>query len=95
MFDAAKQRLSGERTGVTYRLGDEMRVRVARVDLDDRKIDFELVEAKSSSRKRRAPHKADANKASGAKAAASKPASGAKDGAPKRKRRRSRKPKQD
>ncbi len=94
-FDAAKQRLSGERTGVTYRLGDEMRVRVVRVDLDDRKIDFELVEAKTSSRKRRAPHKADANKPSGSRAEAKKPAGGSKDGAPSRKRRRSRKPKQD
>lgn len=92
-FDAAKQRLSGERTGVTYRLGDEMRVRVVRVDLDDRKIDFELVEAFKSSRKRRAPSKS-AEKKSGA---ATQSAASNKDGAPKpkRKRRRSRKPKSD
>lgn len=43
-FDASKHRMQGERTGTVYRLGDRLRVRVVRVDLDDRKIDFELVE---------------------------------------------------
>ena len=52
-FDAAKQRLTGERTRVTYRLGDPLRVRVVRVDLDERKIDFELVEALRSTRRRK------------------------------------------
>lgn len=42
-FDAVKHRLVGERGGVVYRLGDSMTVLVARVDLDDRKIDFEPV----------------------------------------------------
>jgi len=42
-FDAIKHRLIGERTGQTYRLGDKMKVLVARVDLDERKIDFEPV----------------------------------------------------
>lgn len=41
--DAAKHRLIGERTAVSFRLGDEVRVQVARVDLEDRKIDLELV----------------------------------------------------
>ncbi len=41
-FDPAGHRLRGERTGNTYRLGDEVRVRVVRVDLDERKMDFEL-----------------------------------------------------
>lgn len=44
-FDPVGHRLRGERSGQTYRLGDSLRVRVARVDLDERKIDFELVEA--------------------------------------------------
>jgi ribonuclease R len=35
----------GERTRQIYRLGDKVRVRVARVDLDETKIDFELVGA--------------------------------------------------
>ncbi|SFG69019.1 ribonuclease R [Neptunomonas qingdaonensis] len=42
-FDAAKQRLVGERTRKVFKLGDRLRVQVARVDLDDRKIDFELI----------------------------------------------------
>lgn len=33
----------GERTGKTYRLGDVVRVVVARVNLDERKIDLDLV----------------------------------------------------
>jgi ribonuclease R len=44
-FDAAKQRLAGERSGRSFRLGGSVRVQVARVDLDDRKIDLALVEA--------------------------------------------------
>ncbi|KTD21796.1 ribonuclease R [Legionella londiniensis] len=43
-FDAIKHRLTGERGGRVYRLGDKMAVMVARVDLDERKIDFEPVE---------------------------------------------------
>ncbi|KEA64601.1 3'-to-5' exoribonuclease RNase R [Marinobacterium lacunae] len=41
-FEAAKQRLIGERTRKVFKLGDPLRVRVVRVDLDERKIDFEL-----------------------------------------------------
>jgi ribonuclease R len=44
-FDPAGHRLRGERTGRSYRLGDAVRVRVVRVDLDERKMDFELAEA--------------------------------------------------
>jgi ribonuclease R len=43
-FDAVKHRLIGERGGHVYRLGDKMTVLVARVDLDERKIDFEPAE---------------------------------------------------
>jgi ribonuclease R len=42
-FDPAKHRLTGERTHFSYRLGDSIEIRVARVDLDERKIDFELL----------------------------------------------------
>jgi ribonuclease R len=44
-FDAAHQRLTGERSGRSFQLGGKVRVQVARVDLDDRKIDLELIEA--------------------------------------------------
>ncbi|MFC5696891.1 ribonuclease R [Pseudomonas sp. GCM10022186] len=43
-FDPIHHRLSGERSGRSFRLGDEVEVVVARVDLDERKIDFELSE---------------------------------------------------
>nr|VFJ51301.1 MAG: RNAse R [Candidatus Kentron sp. DK] len=42
-FDPAHHRLRGERTRRVYRLADILTVRVARVDSDQRKIDFELV----------------------------------------------------
>ena len=41
-FDAAKHQLMGERTKQRYRLGDRVRVKVVRVDLDTTKIDFVL-----------------------------------------------------
>jgi ribonuclease R len=42
-FDAAKHRLLGERTNKAYRLGDELRVKLVKVNLDDKKIDLALV----------------------------------------------------
>ncbi len=39
-FDPAKHMLKGERTRARYRLGDRLRVRVVRVDLESAKIDF-------------------------------------------------------
>ncbi len=44
-FDPVHHRLIGERTARMYRLADPVRVVVARVDLDERKIDFELAES--------------------------------------------------
>jgi ribonuclease R len=41
-YDAGKHQLMGERTKKRYRLGDRVRVKVARVDLDTTKIDFVL-----------------------------------------------------
>ncbi|MFA7243087.1 MAG: ribonuclease R [Sulfuricellaceae bacterium] len=41
-FDAAKHCLLGERTGQRFRLGDRVRVKVVRVDLETAKIDFQL-----------------------------------------------------
>jgi ribonuclease R len=42
-FDAVRHLLSGERRGLRFRLGDEVRVQVLRASLEDRKIDFRLV----------------------------------------------------
>lgn len=41
-FDPAQHKLQGKRTGMSYRLGDQVRVMVARVDLEQREIDLEL-----------------------------------------------------
>jgi ribonuclease R len=43
-FDARQQLLTGERRGLRFRLGDPVRVLVLRASLEDRKIDFRLVE---------------------------------------------------
>ena len=48
-----KQHLVGERTKTVYRLADPITVKVVRVDLDERKIDFELVEAAPPAKKKR------------------------------------------
>ncbi|TSA21608.1 MAG: ribonuclease R [Betaproteobacteria bacterium] len=42
-FDAARHQMLGERTATRYRLGDKVRIKVVRVDLDTAKIDFTLV----------------------------------------------------
>ncbi|MBX9868269.1 MAG: RNB domain-containing ribonuclease, partial [Burkholderiaceae bacterium] len=47
-FDNIKHMLIGERTRKIYRLGDKIQVKLARVDLDDRKIDFLLSTTKKT-----------------------------------------------
>jgi ribonuclease R len=47
-FDPISHCLIGENSEMCYRISDRMKVRVARVDLDDRKIDFDLVEVLST-----------------------------------------------
>lgn len=44
-FDARNHRLVGDRAGRVYNLGDAVQVRVVRVNLDERKIDLELLQA--------------------------------------------------
>lgn len=48
-FDAAKQRLIGEHSRTCYQIGDTVEVKVTRVDLDERKIDLQMVEQLESS----------------------------------------------
>ncbi|MDD0974306.1 ribonuclease R [Pseudomonas fontis] len=43
-YDPVHHRLAGERTGRSFRLGDTVEVKVMRVDLEQRKIDFEVAE---------------------------------------------------
>ena len=44
-YDNARHCLKGERTGKTYRLGDRIKVQVAQVNLDDRKVDLRFIES--------------------------------------------------
>ena len=56
-FDPVGHRLTGKRTGTVYRLGDRLRVQLAAVNLDERRIDFVLApRGQGGSKKRR--HKA-------------------------------------
>ncbi len=68
-FDPAGHRLYGERSGAVYRLGDPIDVLVARVDLDERKIDFALASAGKQMGTKKAGHKTKflGNKKSAAK----------------------------
>lgn len=45
-FHEQHMALIGERTSKVYRLGDEVKIRVARVNMDDHTIDFEMVDMK-------------------------------------------------
>ncbi|WP_286719602.1 ribonuclease R [Thalassolituus sp. UBA2009] len=53
-FDAVKHRLVGERTRRSFRLGDKLWVRVMNVNLDERKVDFELTTAPVNARRSKA-----------------------------------------
>lgn len=44
-FDPVHHRLRGERTGRVFRLANRVKVKVIRVDVDEKKIDFELVDS--------------------------------------------------
>ncbi len=46
-FDPIRKTLAGERRGMSYRLGDPVRVVVMKASLEERKIDFKLVEEKA------------------------------------------------
>ena len=52
-YDPSRRRLTGEHSGVMFQIGEELRVRVVRVDIDQAKIDFELVEGSAKPRRNR------------------------------------------
>ena len=45
-FDRASHTLTGNRSGNAFRLGDLVKVEVARVDIDRRELDFRIVQRK-------------------------------------------------
>jgi ribonuclease R len=80
-FDPIAHRLIGERSGQTYQIGDPVTIKVARVDLDERKIDFELLspivtggdgDAASGAKKRKKNKKTKAKSGSSTKRRAKK-----------------------
>ncbi|MEK8132581.1 ribonuclease R [Paenibacillus filicis] len=50
-YHEAQHALIGERTSKIYRLGDEVRVRVSRVNMDEKTVDFGLVDMKPRQKK--------------------------------------------
>ena len=51
-FDPMRHCLTGERSQQVYRLGDSVEVKVVRVDLDDKKIDLQLIGSNQSFQKK-------------------------------------------
>lgn len=51
-YDDRTHALIGEHTAKIYRVGDEVKVKVAQVNLDERAVDFELLETKAKKRRR-------------------------------------------
>ena len=91
-YQEAAHRLVGDRTRITYGLGDKLKVKVVRVSLDDRKIDFELADGvvgKPDRSRRGQNQKPPArSKQRSAKPKRKKPASSANKGKPKKKGRK-------
>ena len=52
IFMEEKHCLLGENTGISFRLGDEIKVQVVRVDLDRRRMDFVLADGKPAIKRR-------------------------------------------
>ena len=55
--EASQHRMLGERTGRVYRLGQKVKVKVVRVNLEERKIDFELIDNSVTHNKSDKPRK--------------------------------------
>ena len=92
-FDATFHRLEGERTRRRYGIGEPVRIRVAAVNLDERKMDFELLAGGATGKRSMRERLRDGEipgrdegardgKAGGrsAKAGSGKPAAGGKQG---------------
>jgi ribonuclease R len=66
-YDSVRHRLEGERHGMSYGLGDVVQVRLARVDLEEKKIDLQMlgVDKSRSKHSRRGKKTKQGNKSSG------------------------------
>jgi ribonuclease R len=52
-FEAGSQSLIGDRSGTQYRLGDRLTIVVSRVDLESKRIDFQLVAGPTGKKRKR------------------------------------------
>jgi len=66
-YEADQRRLVGETSGKVYQAGDRLEVQVARVDMDQGRIDFSLTEVKNEKRGRRGKPSNNRGRISGAK----------------------------
>ncbi|MCG7985604.1 MAG: ribonuclease R, partial [Candidatus Thiodiazotropha lotti] len=78
-YDPVGHRLTGERTGKVLRLGDPLTIIVAKVNLDDRKIDFvpakpalSEVESKPKPKRRRSKRKSKSSTSTSGQSESSK-----------------------
>jgi ribonuclease R len=51
-FEKSKHAMVGERTHLSYRLGDRLKVKVVRVDMETSKIDLSLINTNTSKLKK-------------------------------------------
>lgn len=61
-FEPVTHRLVGEHSGTQFQLGDSVRVNLVAVNMDERKIDFELVEHENNPRSRKSSAKSSGKK---------------------------------
>jgi len=92
-FDPVHHRLIGERCNRTYALADKIRVKVAHVDLDRKRIDFELAESEleaggATPKKKKSGRRRKSAKAAGDQQAPKKTAATKKSKSRRRKRSR-------
>ena len=64
-FDPVRHRLIGDVTNRSYQLGDRLSVEVARVDMEERKVDFNLISSLDQQVKRKKGGKVSKRKARG------------------------------
>jgi ribonuclease R len=79
-FDPVHHCLTGERSQKTYRLGDSVEVKVVRVDLDDKKIDLQMIGLKQAAKRAGKSKPSDSKKIKGKHGKKAGPSKNAKDG---------------
>ncbi|MHB8901332.1 MAG: ribonuclease R [Thermoguttaceae bacterium] len=89
-FDRASHTLSGFRSGNSYRLGDVLRVAVARVDIDRRQLEFRVVARPGAAERRTAAAKPPARHRAAGKSPSNRQAGGTKRAPGKAARRKKR-----